>query len=1314
LRPCMVVFIFLAVPLALATQEPSPPVTPLAATAPAASSSPSAAQIGAAQKAVADSTQMLSNAKALEIQASTLINKWKGLPDAPSSTTQAIRTLEDIYQTMYDGTLGNGGLHAKLTSMSDSLKAQADALTSKQKDLLVGGATTPGDDVKDLFNQCDQVSKAAASEKTTLDSLATSLTDPLPRNYAFFTASFTAIHSSLSGLLDLKGRPDPLDAETVRQVLGSQLSGFASQLSDYPRLSAEWVKFSPTLAKYSASAGDAANLAKPVSDASAQVQTELNSILLELSSWFDVLSTAASAQTTTLAADHGKLVADYRSSYVGALTNDTKAKTLQSTLKSILDNWDRISAAMPIPSPQGLDADGLAKSVKKLHDAHVTFSTAIVTVEDDLSGNRSQWIADQVRLYYFTDVQRLLRILNPDVTEEGGVAEAADKAAAARKDLLNADLTLADAQADVNKYQTQLLNLKEQLRQAQAQQKSASFLFGKTSSLVNRLNDRLTSTQSDASQKSGDLNSTDPLKKAAAEQAKSKSDSLSSQRDSAKQANDNAQKQNDAAQQNLDTLQDQQQGLPAQIKAAQAALEDAQATVNKLRNAAIVAAQDESDAFAAARDHTPHLRTTPIGTSTDPARRVELFGFTDSKTIFIRGLKSDVDVVKGLIARFDQPSPQARITIWSLQLNSAGDPNNNKATLRFNGALSRMETELAATRGLVAASLSLLRETVSEHVNSDDVNKCAASISATEFNEESLRICRMKNFYEDEVLWRLAGNPTDIKAFGPVSRRSIPDPASVTTLGEALMVLSLAKKDLRQPILCEFEQKLKNTLSNLGLFTAEDFKHSKTNPLSAIESGGHFTLMEQALGISCGYTAILPVPGQFSDNEKALKAQIDAANQKLLSDENEIAKLGTTTATLDARVQLLEKSPPRKSGAPANSYVSQLTSRQSELVHALRARAAVNVQKSIDSLTARLSEAQSDLGRGQLSSLRRQALEAQKKTIQARLAPLLLFAYEKFNIRTDLAASLKRAAQDPATRDALVAQIDAGTSAATAEAFSTVDPLRMANARVAAADEMLKEIMIAVEDDLDRLFVHPMLDRLRADITKDKDLQVGVLQRTSILATNRLVARVDPRASAQLAAGEETDILQSLLQLGEVFVAARTGGPIAALNSLNAQKREAPPEIYALNTGSQLKVTPIFDPSGQALRFQFDYLSGTQIREPNGTTNRQLPRIERHAINTEVQISNMEMREISRFEANSKIGIPDTFWGGIPIIKDIPFIKDNPKVRAWFPLLGWFVRKRGEAAASQESVVFGQTTIYPTIADIADLLTSEDTGFGGN
>jgi hypothetical protein len=249
---------------------------------------------------------------------------------------------------------------------------------------------------------------------------------------------------------------------------------------------------------------------------------------------------------------------------------------------------------------------------------------------------------------------------------------------------------------------------------------------------------------------------------------------------------------------------------------------------------------------------------------------------------------------------------------------------------------------------------------------------------------------------------------------------------------------------------------------------------------------------------------------------------------------------------------------------------------------------------------------------------------------------------------------------------------------------------------------MLKEITIALEDDLDRLFVQPMIKRLRARLMSEAKVRVGILQRESMLASNRGKARVDPKASAQLPVGQEQDILSGVQQLAQLYATVQSGGALAALGALQQQPREAPPEIYALTTGNKFEVTPIFDPSGQALRFKFDFVGTSNLQEPNGTTNPQMPRIERHTVNTEVQLTNLETREISRFESNARLGIPTTYQGGVPIFKDIPGF------RPWVPLLGWFVRKAGSNASAQQSVIFGQTTMYPTIGAIIDLLSDTE------
>jgi hypothetical protein len=244
---------------------------------------------------------------------------------------------------------------------------------------------------------------------------------------------------------------------------------------------------------------------------------------------------------------------------------------------------------------------------------------------------------------------------------------------------------------------------------------------------------------------------------------------------------------------------------------------------------------------------------------------------------------------------------------------------------------------------------------------------------------------------------------------------------------------------------------------------------------------------------------------------------------------------------------------------------------------------------------------------------------------------------------------------------------------------------------------MLDVFTKAFEDDVDRHFVQPMLKNLRYKLRKT-GIGFGVIQRTSVLATNRLVARVDPRATAELSVGQETNLIQGLQQIAQLTLDARAGniaGVFGQLGQLASRKDEGA-EIFGITSGSAFQVTPIFDPTGQALRFKFDFVDTTLVRDPKGTTNPRIPRIERHTVNTEVQLANLELREISRFESDAKIGIPTTYMGGIPLLKDIPGVRP-------IPLIGWFVRRKGSNAIAQRSLIFAQTTMSPTIGDILDL-----------
>ncbi|MCW5869800.1 MAG: hypothetical protein KIS61_21265 [Candidatus Eremiobacteraeota bacterium] len=253
----------------------------------------------------------------------------------------------------------------------------------------------------------------------------------------------------------------------------------------------------------------------------------------------------------------------------------------------------------------------------------------------------------------------------------------------------------------------------------------------------------------------------------------------------------------------------------------------------------------------------------------------------------------------------------------------------------------------------------------------------------------------------------------------------------------------------------------------------------------------------------------------------------------------------------------------------------------------------------------------------------------------------------------------------------------------------------------ATVNEFLKKLVFSTEDVVQEYTIEPMYRELSKDLREMDGISVGILQRTSILASNRLIARVDPKGSASIELTKEQDILGAALQLQTILADAQTGGVFSAARAQLQREEESPKkaeEIYGLTTGNRFQVRPILDPTGQALRFRFDHISETIVRDPDSTSNPLLNRIERHTANTEVQLSNFEIREVSRFQSNAKLGLPEKRFGGIPILNEIPGIRE-------IPIIGWFSRQWGEAAQVQSSLILAQTNIYPTIDFILRRLT---------
>ena len=1157
----------------------------------------------------------------------------------------------------------------------------------------------------DALAKCSKAAKDASDKVTALNGALTTLQTNLGTISPYVGDQVTKLQNTLKTFSKLTtGTPD---VSTILEILPSGISNLKQVLQSKDQYQTSWGGMKAGLGQLSitASSKNASGQAAVDPDtALTSLQTTIDGIVPNLHTWFTAISSEMQASAKALDSTISDVLSDPAKNSASALGGARTKSEEISSAQSVVDAWPPLVGFLVDGQPDAFHLKTTKSDVEDLQKWVSVAQGSVARVHDALAGDAEKFETDQVSLYYFTDVNRLMHALNENVQTLGGVAEAQANAAAQRTALTEAELELADAQASVNRYQKQVLDLQEQQRQAQAKLKGLD-------ANVSRLGNRLNRAQSEKEQATTDAAnaqaaaSNDPSKAPQSEKAKAKQDAATTKLSNSQSDYDAAKTERDNTQKQMDDAQNQSDSLPSKLAAAQQALSEAQTAVSRKRRDTLLAAQAESDAFAFARDNTPYLYAPAVASSRDPAKRVILYAFNDSKTIFMRGSHSDLVQVKRIIQKFDQPAPQARLTLWTLELSAE---KANRGTIgHLNQAMEIIDSELGTTRAKVNTTLALLREEISAQVQVAEANSPAAPTTlATAEQEKWKRI----HFYAPEVLDQLGfhfalDQQDDVEKL----KYLVPDPSGTTTLGEALMILSLAQPTIRTNVLTAFESAFTDRLNGAAPVSG---RQEKTDALCVAPQpptgGRNLVLTWQAVSAYPG-TATLPtnfITSSQLEIARALKGSYERSRLASAADKfggwyEEVQEIDRQRAALSEAKLKLVSDDAKTLNPPDLLQLANLRQQVARHEAQYRRLASLPGLSPTDLVTRQTLQKELD----DLDGLSKAALANHLddfNTYQRYIAEINDLNVRRMNIGLLASAAIPSFAQEqgivlpsPPNGENFVEMLQR-----IQQKLQSTPP--ETSTREAAADEMLKELIIAVEDDLDRLFIQPMICKLRVRLMSQPDVRVGILQRESLLATNRGVARIDPRASAQLSVGDQQDILGGIQQLAQLYAAVQTGGALGALGALEQQPREPQPEIYALTTGNKFQVTPIFDPTGQALRFKFDFVGSSNLQEPNGTTNPTFPRIERHTVNTEVQLSNLETREISRFESNAKLGLPTTYWGGFPIFKDIPGF------RPWVPLIGWFVRKGGSNASVQQSVIFGQTTMYPTISRIVDLLSQKD------
>lgn len=1140
------------------------------------------------------------------------------LEEPDNSSATKVRRLIQTVSLMFDDTADPKSLPKQLfAAQKDLSTALADLETAKTK-LEAAPPDTPN-----LAAAKNRVGTAIAGVKTVVDTpkyngLAAQLNEALSDVYSQVEKVAAKADKRLEpferNTTDQNQLYDEFQADFVNVPTIMQFD--LDLQNDWPKLSEQ---LKNVVENHDAKVGPANTKVKELHDSVKTIAGKIDAQLGTLSQFAQDWQKALKGNKTTFLGNPSVHEKD-------AIANINSSQAASETLQIFNRTVDSIAELAKAGNIAEFNPEKTKAAQKNLTDAVEEVLRLAAEFQGVLAGDRQLWITEKIKLYYFTDIPRLVKTLNPEATLKGGNSAARQLADNFLEKLRNAEDAQSAANGAVSSLKRRVTILRQQLEQADAEARAATTVAEETARRDEELKRRTSGVSEEEKARS-------------AETRKDSED------------------RRVAAQERADKLNDEKNGLVVQLRAAETQLDIAQANYEAAANETIRAAQRESTAFAQARDNAPFWYAPAVITDSDPARRVEITSSTGGENaIFVRGRREDVNRVQDLVANLDEPTPQARMTLWKIELNSDA---TKKGAEKFNEALEIVEKELADTRGKIADTLSQLLGAVSKRADiaaqsnrqffrKDCHEKALYGKSFPASNASSIvgtindglspgstditgRNQRLKRYslYSPQVLKELGIGFIDELGFDNPKQFGLKDPGAATTLNEALIILLLTDRPNRDEIIAEFE---KNVTAKLGKKVKEGKdKDKEGNDLD-------FRRLKSMLDIS-------PTPAQVTEQTKV-----------------------------------------------------ETTRQQQELIYAMRGPLLRHLVGRIARLQTRVDEFREleERANGNGTGWAAQPLSSEENELRQCLKDKFPVIFDTIHDEFPISPV--------DIMEGRVRLIDSGEGTIGLQAMRGARPyglpkvynLRPSPARVAAADGMLDVFTKAFEDDIDRNFVQPMLKSLREKLHKT-GIGFGVIQRTSVLATNRLVARVDPRATAELSVGETTNIIQGLQSIAQIALAAQQGNILGGIDALGASaKPDNAAEIYGITSGSAFQVTPIFDPTGQALRFKFDFVDATLVREPRGTTNPRLPRVERHSVNTEVQLANMEIREVSRFETNAKIGLPTTYWGGLPLLKDLPGVRP-------IPLIGWFVRRKGSNAIAQRSLIFAQTTMSPTIGDILDL-----------
>ncbi len=679
--------------------------------------------------------------------------------------------------------------------------------------------------------------------------------------------------------------------------------------------------------------------------------------------------------------------------------------------------------------------------------------------------------------------------------------------------------------------------------------------------------------------------------------------------------------------------------LLTKIDNQKTSLNGAQATARKANDEEQLAAKDQFRKEVTAAKTDPDTYVPGNLKSIDPVSQVSISVIGEG-VVHLRGPRKGVVKVRDMIDQLDHPVGQVKIGVMTVQVNG-------ELGSRMENTLKRVEGNISKARFLTSTSgqlfLRAVHEVAHERASRSGMIVPTAAFSADAekklpappaYDAKRERWERyLQAFFGADFIEELRDIDTTLTLLNPDNKLLSLNSMDTLTLAEAMFVVGLAKGEVRDEILARFQEYVCYELPRKeGQWIVTTGTHKSYDP-------------------------------RWWGDAYAGRARVAEQAQRKYAFE----------ATKNLFV--------RRQEWGTGDRMSPMQHAVVKLVQGISVELALNIQR--DAIVSK-----------------RAMIERLKKT-------------------------------NPIVTDAQMAIVDEQITDLEEKHLGAKEALR---GQKAAIDKLIKQAVTALEEDVYAQFYDPALENVRK-AAQDWDVELAQIERTTILTNNRAFGKVTPQATFEFDLPKRDILLAEALQsayalhkdigplladpefatLAKMFAGKSVGGAandgtiknvLPALNGTDQQNllyadKQVPPSftteldklipdpaVYKFETGTGYEVRPVVQPDGQSVAFDFNYLYTTDLLEPTRANEKHLGRVKRHFINTEVQLGNLEWREISRYEVALKAARTAR---GVPLLEDVP-------------VAGLLFRPLPQAQKSiQKNVIIGQATIFPTVQDLLGL-----------